>query len=1392
MMQARIRQPNTRHHIRMPWLAAVSALLLAVMSPEVLAARTWDGGAGTSNWTDANNWNADGVPSAEGATINLDNAAVTLNSAANDITYLYIATSSSGTLTSSLTIGSGGSLTQSSNALSVGANSSTGSTFGTLTLDGGSLTISVSGGSIGSHTSTSVSGGRGTLNINAGNLTFYSGLSIGVNNVFGEVIQTGGAVTNIYNQGGLTIGRTTGTVGDGNARGAYDISAGSMSLPGMLYVGSSGRSTSAVNVGDAMGVFTQTGGDVALGTATTGANVDKGLQVGVLGSFGPFKGTDTGVYKLLGGTLTASGISIGMNANYEQTYSGSGTFEFGNADATATLQQRSGGARNILVRTSAYSDGTFTGWGTVGFTGTLTNNGRVIANGFGTSRSLDFSGMAAAANTIENASGTAAQNDTINGWYAINKGKLLLPGVTVSNSAGTFSYNLGEGAADADIDMVNSVRVTLTKAATTGTQKVNANLYDKDHSSAPAMAGFPVVGMWEITPTFAVSTANMVFRYDDALAASLGVAEAGLQVFHYNTGTSTWEPLANCTVDTTNKRIAATGVTSFGFFAASIPPYDLITDFGVDLFYKTYWGNLTVTPLGNGTSRITRSGGDEFTAAFEGKMFESARIHKNPATYPSSGANYIPKATTVRYATVTTVESATSLVVNFEYNGGNDVTPQATTSTDGIFFANNKTAFQNYVANGARKAECRWNGVLAIFGIPNVTATSDLAFKDLSGGKDNIYLKFLYSDDFNVSADGNVPCPTWATQYGSLSRIFSFGNADIDIDLPQILPTLYTTPSVQYVTANVDLLYDTGSTTSTATGHKKTWNWQQYKERDEMAAALGSVRSGASFNLPNLGYSMGGGTHDGTDITAFNVYEIDGGWSSLSPMNFKAKYKSGILFWVHGTENERADFSEKASLKATSYAGIQTKFTDNRTCVTSDSLFTFYQMCNQYWLGGTSTSSTAPNELRISLGGTEYTLYFGNRGDWRHEAQSTTIPTVIIDGQTAKLFDRIPATNDVITLGIGNLGGFKSANVIRVWGWAMTVGTQLSISGSTYTITAISRQYTNDGTYGGYSHYFDCTLSGTPAQAGTATVVSSPLSALLDGNYRSASHVYNRDANGHLCYTDQETNMRWENVNYSGHVRATGEYDGTDDLYKMTSIAEFTNVFCVNEDGTPRYSQGREWNPASLRRRQLLTSNNNYRVKISGGRIFWNRYEDAKPEVIFTNRPHLIYGTASYGEPRLLNPIMGDTQGLILGSGDGSSTPVSTTGCSIVLANGHSVNLANSELRGQVNLAGHGSVDLSNVDTMLTPGSQTQYYGFNIAGAINGFTIPTLNLSLTGDGGEGGFRQIATYAIGNLVFNLTNWTIRPTYYCADGFTSMQDTQHPDYGDYISINGQVLY
>jgi hypothetical protein len=208
----------------------------------------------------------------------------------------------------------------------------------------------------------------------------------------------------------------------------------------------------------------------------------------------------------------------------------------------------------LIVRNTASGTGTFQGRGTPTMTGALTNNGRVIADG----GSLNLGSFSSVSNAID--------NSTINGWYAQNQGKLQLPSFTVAT--GTNTYTWGESGGDTTIDLVNSVRGTFANVANQGVFTIVLQATDRPEVPAIA-AGGKAIGFWDIShdANFAFGGsgyADLIFRYDDALAASLGITEADLKLYHYTAGA--WQDVTT-SIDTDNNLLYAR-TNSFSPFGA--------------------------------------------------------------------------------------------------------------------------------------------------------------------------------------------------------------------------------------------------------------------------------------------------------------------------------------------------------------------------------------------------------------------------------------------------------------------------------------------------------------------------------------------------------------------------------------------------------------------------------------------------------------------------------------------------------------------------------------------------------------------------------------------------------------------------------------------------------
>jgi hypothetical protein len=263
-------------------------------------------------------------------------------------------------------------------------------------------------------------------------------------------------------------------------------------------------------------------------------------------------GTDSDVayYNLTGGTLNVS-----SNFILGRISEARGHLKLGNATgATGEVT----GAGNMLIKNGAHASGIgiVQGFGNINLTGALTNNGKVIADGWGGANTSDrtlamknFSSIA----TVEASQMTGA------GWYAQNRGKLVLPDVNVTGGSSTVYF--GEDAAGSQ-KLVNSIKMDFTNV-NGGVLKVSLLSADNSESSGTGN----IIGLWDINAgnfDFGNGSVNLTIKYDAARLAELGLNEANLKLFQKVD--CSWVDVT-ASVDTVNKLICANGITSFLQFA---------------------------------------------------------------------------------------------------------------------------------------------------------------------------------------------------------------------------------------------------------------------------------------------------------------------------------------------------------------------------------------------------------------------------------------------------------------------------------------------------------------------------------------------------------------------------------------------------------------------------------------------------------------------------------------------------------------------------------------------------------------------------------------------------------------------------------------------------------
>jgi RNA polymerase sigma factor (sigma-70 family) len=200
------------------------------------------------------------------------------------------------------------------------------------------------------------------------------------------------------------------------------------------------------------------------------------------------------------------------------------------------------------------------GYGAPGVNGELNQNGQVVADGRGADRTLDLSAVARVANTIDN----PAVGGT-NGWYAVNRGKLVLPPVHGAPEQSVFTW--GEDPNDPVLDLVNSVRVGV--GAGTATTGVNLALLSPGRSDVPAgLATGGVIGVWSMDVDGGTADAvDLSVRYDDAAVRALGGREGTLQLWAFENG---WRRIPAAELDLTNHIISST-ITSPTYVAVIVP-----------------------------------------------------------------------------------------------------------------------------------------------------------------------------------------------------------------------------------------------------------------------------------------------------------------------------------------------------------------------------------------------------------------------------------------------------------------------------------------------------------------------------------------------------------------------------------------------------------------------------------------------------------------------------------------------------------------------------------------------------------------------------------------------------------------------------------------------------
>ncbi len=850
--------------------------------------------------------------------------------------------------------------------------------------------------------------------------------------------------------------------------------------------------------------------------------------------------------------------------------------------------------------------------------------------------------------------------------------------------------------------------------------------------------------------------------------------------------------------------LANTLVAAGGFAATSPAVGKAVEDYGAvgDYSGTNFYNRLTIIPLGgegDGASRVVSAGDEDvFNDGWVGRELVIFRCHHNPGEYPTT-RNYFPNLKTSRYVKVTRVIDGRTIEVDLSINGGDrgfkpDGKTPSMTGASGYFFTNNREAFKRAFSDPDRPTTLVLeNGrTYVVRGGWDCSVPRDLVVttRDPQGPKAAIKLSF--EDACSIAPHGQSAGnnPSFQADYASASFFRLLADEDYSISFNRIdlLPPHYSVPMTQYGDG-LDAPFFMDAVGKRSQRVLEIVDSDCFREAD--AVDRSRLPSGLTFLLPQFAHSNGGGREGevdfgGTvgrrqDVVGFQEFRlIRSNWNGGQIHNIKQQGPAaGNCFIAEGESPERPARltpSEAGIPRGEEGMGqfrLPLTITDHqgdgvyRRLNLHTDAFSWYQLANQYWVGGAINAAFSiylevPDPADT---GQTCRVYFGTPRELAREAGFTHwnqwFERGLLDGFTAETAERIPRIGGELPIGAPGEGMSIKLNdtTFRIFGWALQVGDRLAHDGGMGTVTAIERRYdwaradapaAYGPGYGGEVDYgavmcLDVTLD-TPVADATPTfrIAASKLDYLLNGRH-TVRIINTRVIGNYFCYSDFNTNVRMTHCVVRGIFRATSNYgdhpDDAENLARQTRFMTFTNV---RVDGDEVYNQ--LTGNRSLMDRARITGKP-HRVVIDGGRFYWTG-----ANVELRNRPTLIYGTASYGEPRLVNPVT-DGQGLVVESG-----------LSIQLRDGAVCDLSNTLVRGAdgntIAVCGEGTLKVDNLRFDAEGGGiiLTRAGGFDPA-------VPN-RLKIVGAGGEGGIRvmlDLGDDAPANTI-TLTDWTLKSVFF----------------------------
>jgi RNA polymerase sigma-70 factor (ECF subfamily) len=312
----------------------------------------------------------------------------------------------------------------------------------------------------------------------------------------------------------------------------------------------------------AQGAVTQTGGDVSaqrLTIADAGRGTydlrDGKLNVGAL-VIGAKPGS-VGKLRVQGGEvfLGAGGAVVGAG--------GSGTLVLGNETIPGEIHASGAGGAPFVIAQAATAQGVVQGWGSIDTGGELLNNGQVIADGHGHSRSLNLA-------AFDSVSSTYAASTAPRGWFVQAGGRVTLPPLSIE--PGTNTYTWGDRNDTPALDLINSLRLRVHDQPTATSVSISLRTIAQNDPLDIALPGrTSIVGLWQLdhASAFEPSAIDVIVRYNAAATDGMVPGEESLQMFAYDQGE--WHIADNLSRDQWNDFVAGQFNGAFDYLAVGVP-----------------------------------------------------------------------------------------------------------------------------------------------------------------------------------------------------------------------------------------------------------------------------------------------------------------------------------------------------------------------------------------------------------------------------------------------------------------------------------------------------------------------------------------------------------------------------------------------------------------------------------------------------------------------------------------------------------------------------------------------------------------------------------------------------------------------------------------------------